>query len=69
MLGFHAEAVSTDISFADDELESARWFTRSEVMAAAKGNENATFSLPSKGSLAYTLINSWLNDKKWQNKL
>ncbi|KAG0765273.1 hypothetical protein G6F29_007656 [Rhizopus arrhizus] len=69
MLGFHAEAVSTDISFADDELESARWFTRSEVIAAAKGNENATFSLPSKGSLAYTLVNSWLNDKKWQNKL
>lgn len=66
MLGFIAEAVSTDISFADDELESAAWFTRSEVLAAIKGEKGASFFIPSKGALASTLVRAWLYDKKWQ---
>ncbi|CEP07912.1 hypothetical protein [Parasitella parasitica] len=66
MLGFIAEAVSTDIHFRDDELESAQWFTRTEVIAALKGDLNATFSMAPKGSLASTLVHAWVNDKKWQ---
>ncbi|EPB86877.1 hypothetical protein HMPREF1544_06303 [Mucor circinelloides 1006PhL] len=66
MLGFIAEAVSTDIHFRDDELESAQWFTRSEVIAAVKGDLGSTFSMAPKGSLASTLVHAWINDKKWQ---
>ncbi|RCH93584.1 NADH pyrophosphatase [Rhizopus azygosporus] len=69
MLGFHAEALTTQISFSDDELESAKWFTRSEVMAAMKGEANAPLNLPFKGSLAYVLVDAWLHDKRWHNKL
>lgn len=69
MLGFYAEAVSTEISFADDELESARWFTRQQVVEALNGDPNAIFSMAPKGSLAHTLVSTWINDKKWQNKL
>jgi NAD+ diphosphatase len=67
MLGFIAEAVSTDITFADDELESAEWFTRAEVTAALKNEPNAKFSMAPKGSLASTLVHAWIEDKKWQN--
>ena len=66
MLGFIAEAVSTDIHFRDDELETAEWFTRSEVIAAVKGDKGSTFSMAPKGSLAYTLVHAWINDTKWQ---
>lgn len=66
MLGFIAEASSTDIHFSDDELESAQWFTRSEVIAALKGDLSSSFSMAPKGSLASTLVHAWINDKKWQ---
>lgn len=68
MLGFIAEAVSVDISFSDDELESAAWFTREEVISAINQTEDAKFVMASKGSLASTLVHSWVYDKKWQFK-
>jgi NAD+ diphosphatase len=68
MLGFLAEAVSTEINTnLDQELESAVWYTRSEVVAALNKDPNATFSMPPKGSLAATLVHSWINDKKWHS--
>lgn len=67
MLGFMAEAVSTEINTEyDQELEAAVWYTRSEVIAALNGERNAVFSMAPKGSLAYTLVQSWVSDKKWQ---
>ncbi|KAI9249305.1 putative NTP pyrophosphohydrolase protein, MutT/nudix family, partial [Sporodiniella umbellata] len=69
MLGFYAEAVTTDISFADDELESALWFSRQQVIEALNGDAKAEFSMAPKGSLAHTLVSAWINDRKWQNKL
>lgn len=66
MLGFIAEAVSEDISFSDDELEAAAWFTRNQVISAIKGEDDAVFSMAPKGSLASTLVHSWVYDEKWQ---
>lgn len=67
MLGFIAEATSTEIDTSyDKELEAAVWYTRSEVVAALKGEQNAVFAMAPKGSLAYSLVHSWVNDKKWQ---
>ena len=65
MLGFIAEAVSTEINYADDELEEAAWFSRSEVMSALNRDPTASFSMPPKGALAYTLIDAWMNDRRW----
>lgn len=67
MLGFIAEASSTEIDTSyDKELESAVWYTRAEVISSIKGEPTATFTTAPKGSLASTLINAWVNDKKWQ---
>lgn len=66
MLGFLAEAVSTEINTdLDQELESAVWYTRAEVIAALNKEPGASFSMAPKGSLASTLVHSWINDKKW----
>jgi NAD+ diphosphatase len=56
MLGFHAEAKTTDIFRRDEELEDAQWFSREELLnfgALGKG-------LPSKDSIARRLIEDWL---------
>lgn len=66
MLGFLAEAVSTEINTGlDQELESAVWYTRAEVIAALNKGPDATFTMAPVGSLASTLVHSWINDKKW----
>ena len=56
MLGFHAEAKTTEIFRRDDELEDAQWFSRDDVMNfQALGKD-----LPSKDSIARRLIEDWL---------
>lgn len=51
MLGFRAEARTTEVKLADAELEDARWFTREELRAGAM--------LPFAQSIAYRLIEDW----------
>jgi len=53
MLGFRAEARSTEIRIGDAELEDARWFHRDELRGGAM--------LPFPQSIAYRLIQEWLN--------
>jgi NAD+ diphosphatase len=56
MIGYVAEASSTDITLDPEELEDARWFTRAEVGEfAAKG-----YSLSPADSIARRLIDDWL---------
>ena len=57
MLGFTARARGTAISVDPSELESARWFTRAELIASP---ENETFRLPRRDSIARRLIGDWL---------
>ena len=54
MLGFTARAVTLKILRRDDELEDARWFTRSEVASG-------TPSLPPPQSISYHLIAHWFD--------
>jgi NAD+ diphosphatase len=56
MLGFHAEGLSETITFHDDELADARWFTRAECRNA----EAHGFRLPGPDSIARRLIEDWL---------
>jgi NAD+ diphosphatase len=53
MLGFRAEASSTEIRLGDRELEDARWFHRDELRGGSM--------LPFPQSIAYRLIQEWLN--------
>jgi len=52
MLGFHARALSTEITLIDGELEEARWFERSELLSSE-------VILPPAVSISYRLIEAW----------
>jgi len=56
MLGMVADATSTEIVRADDELEDARWFTRREMAEQAASGE---LVLPGGISISRSLIEHW----------
>ncbi len=67
MLGFYADATSTEIVFNDDELADANWFTRDEVreLMAARDHTDSerlggALHLPRPVSIARRLISEWL---------
>lgn len=60
MLGFTAEALTTELTLGDDELEAAAWFTRDQLKASP---EDETFRLPRRDSIARRLIEDWLADE------
>jgi NAD+ diphosphatase len=57
MLGFHAEAISTEITIDPTELADARWFTRAQLRAP----ETVGISLPRADSIARRLIEDWMD--------
>ncbi len=60
MLGFRAEALSTEIRGDDDELEDCRWFTRAEVDAFGDRDAGGVgFKLPGRYSISRFLIEDW----------
>ena len=59
MLGFSARAVTREIEVDERELESARWYSREEMLNSP---EDETFRLPRKDSIARRLVEDWLSD-------
>ncbi len=59
MLGFYGRASTADLRVNTDELESARWYHRDELLASP---EDATFRLPRRDSISYRLIRDWLDE-------
>jgi NAD+ diphosphatase len=57
MLGFHARARTTEIRVDGNELEDARWFERDYLL---KHQDDDTFRLPRRDSIARRLIEDWL---------
>jgi NAD+ diphosphatase len=61
MLGFRAQAETTDLLIDQHELKEARWFTADEVRTFGEwGDEKADFCLPRKDSIARFLVASWV---------
>ena len=56
MVGFFARATSTDIHVDGDEIEDARWFTRTEMRAEA---EAGALVLPGGISISRSLVERW----------
>jgi NAD+ diphosphatase len=56
MVGFFAQAVTTEIRVDHDELEAARWFSREELAAEA---EAGTLVLPGGISISRSLVEAW----------
>ena len=57
MLGFTAQARYAPLRVHPEELESAAWFSRDQLLASP---ENETFKLPRVDSIARRLIEDWL---------
>jgi NAD+ diphosphatase len=60
MVGCHAEAESDQLTIDTTELDDARWFSREEVAAAFRGEDDAPFGPPPKAAIARTLLEHWL---------
>ena len=60
MLGFYAEAATSEIAVDYGELEDARWFERDWLASHA---DDDTFRLPRRDSIARRLIEDWLTDR------
>jgi NAD+ diphosphatase len=61
MLGFYANAVTTDISVDGVELESAGWYHRNQLLNSP---ENELFHLPRRDSISWQLIKAWMKQSK-----
>ena len=57
MLGFQARTAHAALKVDPRELESARWFTREELLASS---EDESFRLPRRDSIARRLVDEWL---------
>jgi len=57
MLGFHASARDTALNVDTDELETAAWFHRDQLLASP---EDDGFRLPRRGSIARRMVEEWL---------
>lgn len=56
MIGFRAEAVSTDLRLQESEIAAARWFSRDELVAQTQAGR---VHLPSRLSISRRLIEDW----------
>ena len=59
MLGCLAEGLSDEITIDPEEIEDARWFSRTELIEALAGR-NEGLSLPQPLAIAHHLIRAWL---------
>ncbi len=60
MLGYFAEAVSSELNIDKDELEDCRWFSRKELK---KLIDSKGVRLPLTSSISYRLISEWMNNE------
>ncbi|MFZ4659954.1 MAG: NAD(+) diphosphatase [Caldilineaceae bacterium] len=58
MLGFMAQAATTEFNLIDNELEDARWFTRAQIAEQVRAG---TLKLPPGLSISRRLIESWFD--------
>ncbi|GIH28347.1 NTP pyrophosphohydrolase [Acrocarpospora phusangensis] len=59
MLGFFARAATTELTRDPEEIAEARWFSRTELLAAL---ESGALRLPPPVSIARRLIETWYGD-------
>jgi NAD+ diphosphatase len=63
MLGFRAQAMTTEISVDKNEIKEARWFTAEEILNCGEwGDASAKYHLSRKDSISRFLIDSWVKE-------
>ncbi len=58
MMGFRATASSLEIDYSGDELEDARWFTKTQLKAFPEKG----LRLPRRDSIGWQLVSDWLEE-------
>ena len=58
MIGCLADAVTTEISFDDEEMADVRWFQRDEVLLALEGKSHLLI-VPGPIAIAHHIIKAW----------
>ncbi len=58
MIGCHAKALTTDIHQDNEEMTDVRWFSRTDVLAALRG-EHPHLRVPAPIAIAHHLIKAW----------
>jgi NAD+ diphosphatase len=61
MIACHAFADDDALTIDRSELDDARWFTRDDVVAAMRGDEDAAFVAPPPHAVAHHLLRWWLD--------
>ena len=63
MLGFRAQALSTEINIDGIEIEEAYWFEAEQLAGFGEwGDGSDNFCLPRRDSIARYLVNSWVGE-------
>jgi len=60
MIGCHARALSRDITVDANELEDARWFSRSDAALMLAGRHPAGLTLPRPFAIAHHVVRAWI---------
>lgn len=60
MIGCYAIGESAELTIDHTELDEADWFTRDEVIAAMRGDDDARFIAPPPHAIAHHLLKWWL---------
>jgi NAD+ diphosphatase len=63
MIGCHAEALTRDIVVDREELEDARWFSRSEIGAMLMRKHPEGLTTPPPVAIAHHIIRAWVEDE------
>jgi len=63
MIGCHAEALSRDIVIDREELEDARWFSKSEVETMLLRKHPQGLTTPPPVAIAHHLIRAWVESE------
>lgn len=56
MIGFHAEAATTELTIDKNELDGARWFSRAEVKSMLDGKHPGGLFVPPNVAIAHHII-------------
>jgi len=63
MIGCHAEALTHEIVVDHEELEDARWFSKSEVETMLMRTHPQGLTTPPPVAIAHHIIRAWLEDE------
>ena len=64
MIGAYAEAIDDSLTIDVNELDDARWFSRSEVISGLAHEQDAPFQAPPHSAIARTLLELWVDGLK-----